>query len=765
MSEPKAWPPSSAKLCPDVACPAALYDHTVNSEANSPPQSDWPVNILAAMMFLIPAVGVPNEYMLQDTLKSAIAAFGILLAALAWTWDMQKNPRPLKWHWIVFLPLALCIYALGSMVWSHTYLAGVEAVRWFLASLLMWLVLNTMHMQNLSRLLWGIHWGVFVASVWVGLQFWFDLKLFPQAAPPASTFVNRNFFAEYASSVLPLSVYLLLAQPYSRWLGLVTLTLALDVVAILMTGTRSALLALAITTPLMLLAVARYRYVLGFASWASIQRIYIAAIFLAAVAILGSIPSGNADMGIHRTPFTVGSTRSVSITGVLQGKDEAFSARLEMWKSTARMVMATPWTGVGAGAWEVHIPLYQPKSTALEIDYYAHNDHIQMLSEYGAIVGGLALAALIAHMLLSTASIVRRTPHPGGTDDALRGIAAISLLALLLVANAGFPLHLASGGSLLALTLAFTTRHTNGGADGRFLRMPWRAVYRPYLLVALSVGLVLATVVTQRAVVGEYKLVRAIETYADIRRVARNPGADIEKLHHSMVEDIHQAIAIVPHYRKLITESGDNLVALGDWENVVPAWEVVARSRPNIPAVWTILAIAYARTHQHALASTALSHVQHLRPDDIGTTTLAIQLKKEAGDLQTAKQMLSDQLRRGHFSYDMLQLAYVVGYQTNEPSLAIQAMELRNIGWPAEAADGHMRLGKLYADPRLNDNKEALAQFALGLQLVPVNDRLNFLAQVPERFRLLLLRDNWRDKGSNNTLGAGNHARGRSAGN
>ena len=729
----------------------------VNSTTPSAPPSNWPVNILAAMMFLIPAVGVPNEYVLQDTLKSAIAAFGILLAALVFFWQQRERTAPLVWHPMLWLPLLLMAYALGSMMWSHAYLAGVEAIRWFLVSLLMWLLFNTVHAGNNSRLLWGLHWGAFVASVWVALQFWFDFKLFPQAAPPASTFVNRNFFAEYAVSVLPISVYLLLAQPYSRWVGWIALTVAFDLVAILMTGTRSALLALAVTTPLMVLATMRYRHVMACANWSRTQRAMIAAIALAAIAILGSIPSGNAEIGVGRTPLAQGNARSASMGAALHGKDYSFSTRLEMWKSTARMIMANPWSGVGAGAWEIHSPLYQRKDTSLEIDFYAHNDHLQLLSEYGAIVGGLTLAVLFAHALRSVASIVRRTPRPRYPLDALSGMAAISLLALLLVANAGFPLHLAAGCTLLALALANTAGRVGNATRGKLWHLSWSTTSRPAVLTVLVVLLGVTLVVTQRAMQGEYLLVRSINTYAEIVREAQRPGNDTNALHSAMVEDIQSGMALVPHYRKLLTESGDHLVSMGDWANVVPVWETVAQSRPNIPAVWTILAIAYARTQQHELASTALAQVQRLRPNDLRTTTLEIQLKKEAGDLVAAKELLQSFLSRGIFSYDMLQLAYVVGYQTQELSLAIQAMELRNAGWPGEAPDGHMRLGKLYADPRLNDDKKALAHFAQGLQSVPVNEQENYLAQIPEKYRSL--RDDGSGKGRSYTLRASDDAR------
>ena len=64
-----------------------------------------------------------------------------------WT---RGRPEPLRWHGILWLPLALLAYALGSMAWSHTYLAGVEAVRWFLFALLLWLGLNTLALQRLA---------------------------------------------------------------------------------------------------------------------------------------------------------------------------------------------------------------------------------------------------------------------------------------------------------------------------------------------------------------------------------------------------------------------------------------------------------------------------------------------------------------------------------------------------------------------------------------------------------------------------------------
>ena len=92
------------------------------------------------------------------------------------------------------------------------------------------------------------------------------------------------------------------------------------------------------------------------------------------------------------------------MTERLEYTERSFSVRSQMWMATARMMIANPWTGVGAGAWEVQIPLYQRDNTTLETDYYPHNEWLQLLSEYGLLVGGLVVAVLLAYLLKSVGS-------------------------------------------------------------------------------------------------------------------------------------------------------------------------------------------------------------------------------------------------------------------------------------------------------------------------------------------------------------------------
>ena len=204
---------------------------------------DWSVLVLSLTMLMATALGMPSEEMLQDTFKSIVLSWGTLVACLVFLGFRQNQPKPLHWHPVAWLPVSLTAYALGSMVWSHTYLAGVESARWFVFTAIFLLGIYTFDRNRIPRLALGIHLGATMASVWTALQFWFDFGYFPQGAAPASTFVNRNFFAEYAVCALPLSMFLLTREKQTKWIYALTLSIAFNITALMMTGTRGALAA------------------------------------------------------------------------------------------------------------------------------------------------------------------------------------------------------------------------------------------------------------------------------------------------------------------------------------------------------------------------------------------------------------------------------------------------------------------------------------------------------------------------------------------
>ena len=693
--------------------------------------------ILAGMMFLLAAVGVPSEFMLQDTLKSAIAAFGVLGAALVFFWDQRERNTPLHWHGLMWLPLVLMAYALGSMLWSHTYLAGVEAIRWFLFALLLWLGLNVLTRKTIPWVIWGIHLGAVMAALWAAMQFWLDLDFFAQSRFPGSTFANRNFFAEYLVCTLPFSLYLLVGLRRSALrLPAMAASLCLNCVALMMTGTRSTLMAMAVVFPVLVLIVYRYRGQLACAQWSRLDKTVVAAVLLVGVGVLGSVPSGSDKVlaeGRGSTPLERSYLRTVSMLDTKEYSERSFYTRSLMWKASARLLQANLWTGVGAGAWEVQIPRYQRVADTMETDYYPHNEFLQMLCEYGAVAGGLVLAVLFAYLLMA-AGQTWRLPDASSPEAPVRAVTLCSLLILLVVSNAGFPWHLASTTALFALNLAIlaSTDHALGNDAGFFASgMPWRAAAARPVLALLWCGVGLAAYIVQQAALVEYKLMHSVDMMNVLIKFPDGDAVKRADLKAQMLKSMREGIAINPHYRRITAELAEPLAAGEDWTNAVWVLESLVASRPHIAAMWTGLAMGYSRLGQHDRAQAALQQVQRLKPDAASTRTLEVILLNRAGHPSEAVSTLMAYLDQGPIDFDMVQVGYALGYKTHSWPLAIRALQVRIATWPEQAGESYFLLGKLYAEPAAKDDPKALAAFQAGLDALPAAGKENYRKQIP----------------------------------
>lgn len=705
-----------------------------------PSFSDKSVLALAWMMFLLPALGVPSVLMLQDTLKSAIAAFGILFAALLLVWPGDQRRTDWLWHGMLWVPIALMAYAFGSMVWSHTFLAGVEGIRWFLLSLLLWVGLNTLNLQTAPKLIWGLHSGLVVASLWTVLQFWWDFKFFPQGPQPASSFVNRNFFAEYAVTVLPFSVWVLVTLRQTRWLPWISASVAINVLALLMTGTRSALIALLLLIPVLLLVLVRYRAHWAFRTWSRGNRVVVAFIMAMVIGGGGSLPSGNAEVereGGGQTALERSINRTASIAKRTEYTTGTISLRTTMWMATARMMIAQPWTGVGAGAWEVQIPLYQRVDSILENDYHSHNEFLQLLSEYGLVVGGLGLAFLFAY-LIRNATITWHLKESHDPEAPLRAVAFCSTLALLVVSNAGFPWHLAACGCLLSLNMALL-----GSSDLRLepRKTPELRQYQAFNVQRYVVGVFLvacmgmASYITWQAQQAEKYLTQAIQLALKFGLAEQSGDPAAATFKAQALNSVRAGIAINPHYRRLTAEVAEPFAARSDWKNTTWILESVAASRPNVPVIWKAIAAGYAHQGDHQRAEKAFQEVQRLRPDSFSTIALRANLLTLAGKEEQAAELLNAQLSANTFDFELVQAAYAIGYRAKNWRLAERSLEAFIRTWPEQAADGYFRLGKLYTETPLQDTKKAIQAFKAGLAAVPNPQRKNYIEQVPEFYQ------------------------------
>jgi O-antigen ligase len=698
----------------------------------------WVLGILCFMMFLTPAIGVPNEELLQDTLKSIVVSFSALGAALVFLLQQRRHPS-LQWHVLMWFPITLMLYALGSMVWSHAYLAGVEAIRWFVFGLLLWLGMNTLTRERLPALAWAVHAGAVLASLWTVLQFCVDFGFFPQGAHPASTFVNRNFFAEYAVCALPFSVWLLARAGSGRFAAGLAFTAGLSIVALMMTGTRSALVAMWLLLFVVFPVVGfLYSRQLAFPAWQGTTRVVVVAVLLLTVFGLGSIETGNPKIrndGSGQTALQRAVSRTVSTLKDEEFRTGSLSIRMTMWKATGRMIEQNPVFGVGAGAWEVFAPLYQTSESQLETDYYAHNELLQLLAEYG-LLGWCALLGLLAYLSSAAWRTLKGTSELARAEAPARAMALSSLLALLVVGNAGFPWRLAGTGAIFALCLAILA-----ASDARLFRqswgmaraVPWRPAYSRQMALATALLTALAAYIGHQAVEAEQKIVRAVQMALSIThsRDPNNPMWAPAKV--QMLNSLGQGISINPHYRKLTPMVADELAKWGDWKTAARVWETVVPSRPYVVAILSNIARAHVQTGDLGKAAEFLERCKQIQPEAPAVRSLEIILLSRTGQEREAMRLTRKLLDDNSFDRDTVNGAWVLGHRNGDYDLAIRGMEMRNKRWPEERVDGLLRLGQLYAEQNKDDDR-ALEAYREALQAAPEADKAAVRQRIPAAF-------------------------------
>jgi O-antigen ligase len=724
-----------AAVAPVAAEPAAAGSLPVEVQ-----HGDWTVALLALTMFLAPALGVPHEHMLQDTLKSTVVSFGALGAALLFFMHVRHGHRALRWHALVWLPLMLMAYALGSMAWSHTYLAGVEAIRWFVFALLLWLGLNTLSRDSVPRLAWGIHAGAVVAALWTALQFWIDFKLFPQGPNPGSTFVNRNFFAEFAVCTLPFGAYLLARARHSAVVAALCASLGFVVVTILMTGTRSALIALWLQLLVVLPLIAwRWRTAFAFGGWSRRVQAMAVATLLLTVGILGAIPTGNPSLieearveGRGMTALERGLRRTESI----RPGDPSLGVRMLMWRATVRMIQADPVSGVGAGAWEVQAPRFQEDGAQLETDFYPHNEFLQLIAEYG-VVAWLFLALLLGYLANAAWRTWRAAGRPWQQEGAVRAVALTSLLALMVVSNVGFPWRMAATGALFALCLAIlaaSDARMTAAASRLVSPLKWSRLASDAAAVAAGGCVVLAIFITRLAAQCEWDLVRAARLALGISASHdyNNPKWDANK--REIVALLHRGIEINPHYRKITPIAADEMAKWGDWSDAIWVWGSVLQSRPYVVAIITNVARGYVTLGDLGKAGEYLQRAQALQPKAPAVRSLQAIILGRSGKEPEAMAVVRQAIADKAYDYDILTTAVALGMRGHDPALVRQAADLLIAGWPDARAAVYLELARMY-DGELKDPVQALANYRLAWALIPPEQRPQAIAQVPPRYR------------------------------
>jgi tetratricopeptide (TPR) repeat protein len=403
-----------------------------------------------------------------------------------------------------------------------------------------------------------------------------------------------------------------------------------------------------------------------------------------------------------------------------------------MWQANLRLMRTHPWMGVGAGAWEVEIPRFQAEGQEIEEDYYAHNEPLQLIAEYG-LVGWIFLLALAAYLLRAAWQTWRLHDSP---EAPWRATALASLLGLMIVSLAGFPWRLAGTGAMFAIGLAVLAgsdlRLAKRGQEGHrpVARWIWQAG-------GASLGLLLlpAAWISYQAYACESRLVRAAQIAYHITLSGRHDDPAWNSRKAEMLQLLREGVAIHPHYRKLTALVADELVRWGDWDNARWVLESMAASRPHVVVILTNLGRLHAQAAEMDQAQDYLRRALLLQPRGPGVQSLQLLLLQQNGRPDEAVRLVRDLLHRGNADLGLLNQAYQLAVQRQDWLLAIEVLNQRLQRWPVTAVESWLRLAQIHALPAIGDEARALQAYRSALELLPDEQREQLRRQIPLPYR------------------------------
>lgn len=333
--------------------------------------------LIIAALVLAPFLGGKEELM-----GTAGVAVLILIAALALLWSRQfARPAGLG-------PLAIFV---GLLALSAVVTASLHAT-----------IQQAMYFAACAAA------GLTASSVGRGRK-WFTAALFALAAAGLvlgllavreyrdsgagwrvfATFVNPSYFGGWLVLVLPVTLSVFLAARSPVLLGAAGIAWGLELAALLLTGTRFAIVS----------ALAAFLVLGASAVWArSLGRRQLAWLGVAAAIAVIALA----------TAFVPTAARTGGRAAVEQA--HSLQHRIATWHGTARIIRSHPLLGTGIGTFELVFPRYMVAGYTRN----AHDGYMQIAAEAG-IPALMALAAALGALILAGLRGLRRdddTEHP-----------------------------------------------------------------------------------------------------------------------------------------------------------------------------------------------------------------------------------------------------------------------------------------------------------------------------------------------------------------
>ena len=436
------------------------------------------MTVALALLLLVPQVfywGSQSPFLLtKAAYLYLVAPFACLMAALAW----RRNPPPAGLPRALLASAIFVGYAAAHGPWFHAYRPEIATpFLWGSLLLVAWPTAVLVQAEPTTYPRYAramVLLGGLTAAYAILQSLGVDLPIYhPEGRalaasfsvgagyPPFATLGNPNFLGEYLAGLLPLAVAGAMTENG-------TIAWAMRGAAVLMATALPLTVArgawLGAGAGLLVMFLLRPR------PGSRGRRMVLLGLLVLLPSVVAAVT-----LEYLGTPIRPWEKLASTISQVTQ----AGEGRRLWWSATARMIADRPWAGVGEGNFREAYPPYQarviaslpnPDGAAVNPTPVEspHNDYLHVAADLG--IPGLLL--LLGALGLIVRDGARAAEEAGGPERAVRAGSVGGLVAVLVAALFGYPLHTASGlfvaSALAALAVARAPREGPSGASARW---------------------------------------------------------------------------------------------------------------------------------------------------------------------------------------------------------------------------------------------------------------------------------------------------------
>jgi len=412
-------------------------------------------------LLLTPFIHIENLFDSVDLPRFAFVSIVSSIWLLSWL--TKSNRKNFNWNPLFLLILTLLFFAATSILWG-TQNTLYQSELYFYSSLVILIFLFTQVSANsiysFSVMLCAI--ATIIAIIGILQNFNINPLNYKQIAPPASTFINKNFAANYFDLILPISLTLFFLSRNKKEAWIYSISITLIISYILLMRARGAYIAAIITFTTLLISLHLFPLLKKQTKLISQQYKKQIMLIIFIPIILFFLPNQQYQSDYEENRYS-------ALFSKQQQQQNSISVRLNAYQNSLDLYKENPIFGVGLGGFQSHFRPYMQsvlaKNKIFSDFIYLHNEPLQLLIEFG-VVGFIIVFIFLIFLFHSVFSLLynglKLNADPVSSKQKILHLGFfIALLASLFHSLFSFPLHQPTPATFFAMYIGILLNLTS----------------------------------------------------------------------------------------------------------------------------------------------------------------------------------------------------------------------------------------------------------------------------------------------------------------